>query len=296
MSGATGPQLVAVIDIGSSAIRMVVAEILGEDQWKVLDSAERPVALGRDVFVTGQISKGTLSESVQILKGFQELLIGWGVKPQDIRAVATSALREAQNRDTFIDRVFIKCGIQISVVEGIEANNLTFIAVQKSLSGKWGAFNRSNTLILEVGGGSTEVLLLQRGKVLAAHTLNMGTVRLEQEIKSSNRSGRGLNAVLKESVHNLLTMLSNDLPLKRVANFVALGGDIRIAALNCGVEVAPGYLEIEAGAYKKFVQKILPLSLDEIVLEFQISYHDAESLLPTLLAYQHICQATAAKK
>jgi exopolyphosphatase/guanosine-5'-triphosphate,3'-diphosphate pyrophosphatase len=92
---------VAVIEIGSTGIRLVIAEIDPKGLWRVVDRAGKPLSLGRDVFTTGIISRESLLNCLAVLDGFQELIVGWGIVRQDVHVIATSALREARNRDTF---------------------------------------------------------------------------------------------------------------------------------------------------------------------------------------------------
>ena len=178
-------RLVAVIDIGSTAIRLLIGEISESGKWRILEQAGRPVPLGQDVFVSGSISRDSLFLSLQILNGFRELLEGWRIQNTDIYAIATSALREAKNRDTFIDRMQLKTGFTINIIEGIEENRLMYVAVQYAIRDLRNKLARSNAIIIEVGGGSTEVMLLNRGRMVAAHSLRIGTVRIEQQIRSS---------------------------------------------------------------------------------------------------------------
>ncbi|MDR0313227.1 MAG: phosphatase, partial [Treponema sp.] len=70
---------VAVVEIGSTGIRLVVAEISGIGQWRILDQAGKPVALGRDVFTSGRVSRESLLECLTVLKNFREFLTGWGI-------------------------------------------------------------------------------------------------------------------------------------------------------------------------------------------------------------------------
>ena len=98
-------KLVAVLEIGSTGIRMLVAQIQSDGQWTVMDSAGRPVALGRDVFNSGELSRESLLECLAVLQNYKELLAGWGIAPTDAHVIATSALRVARNRDMFIDRI-----------------------------------------------------------------------------------------------------------------------------------------------------------------------------------------------
>ena len=126
-------RLVGVIDIGSTAIRLVVAEIRTDGSWNVLDRAARPVNLGRDVFLSGIISRQTMSQSLQILGSFVEVLKGWQIRGEDVQVIATSAMRDARNRDTFVDRVNLRTGFLINTIEGIEENRLTYLAVRYAL-------------------------------------------------------------------------------------------------------------------------------------------------------------------
>ena len=184
------PRTVGVIDIGSSAIRMVVMEIQAGGRFRKLDRASRPIQLGRDVFLNRLIGRDSIVQSIKILSGFAELFAQWGIGKENIFVIATTAIREAKNRDTFIDRVFIRTGFRIEIVDGVEENNLTFIAVLHAIEDVKSKLARTASLIMEVGGGSTEVMIMDHGRMVAAHVFRLGTLRFEKQASRHAKSGQ----------------------------------------------------------------------------------------------------------
>ena len=112
-------RLIAVLEIGSTGIRLLVAEILPNGRWQTMDTANKPVALGRDVFTTGQVSRESFLECISVLRNFQEFLRSWGIADTDAHVIATSALRVARNRDIFVDRVRQETGFMLTIVDGL---------------------------------------------------------------------------------------------------------------------------------------------------------------------------------
>ncbi len=287
---------VAVVDIGSSAIRTVVAEIIPDGEWRTLDQATKPIPLGRDVFRSGVISTESMREAIAILMGFRELLDGWQIPMEEVRVIATAAIREARNRDTFLDRVKIRTGLRIDVVEGVEENHLTYVAVQHAINDLRPQIARSSAMILEVGGGTTEVMLLQRGKMVAAHSLRIGTVRVEQQVRplSTLRSNDQIEEYLRENIRVNQDVLDAELRLDRIRFFVAVGGDARIAAARVGRQEAEHFSVIDRDDFVDFIRTVQRRNIDECVRELSLTYNEAEGLLPALVTYKLFMEATQA--
>ncbi|AFG38841.1 Ppx/GppA phosphatase family protein [Spirochaeta africana] len=289
------PRVVAVIDIGSTAIRILVSEVHGDGGTiRRIDRAARPVPLGRDVFVHGEISRESMLQSIRILENFVELAKGYGLKKSDLRVIATSAVREARNRDIFIDRVWIKTGLKINIVEGVEENYLTYIAVDHAIRTIRPQFARFNSLILEVGGGTTEVMLLKRGRMVAAHSLRLGTVRLEEQVRTGIDSPNHLDDYIRENLRINLELLDTELPLSRIKFFVAVGGDARMAASFIpSTKRHDQFSIIERGDFETFVMRAQSYSMEKIVRRFGITYNEAEGFVPALLVCKYFLQATS---
>ncbi len=287
-------KLAAVIDVGSTAIRMVIAEIDSSGELRRIDRAVKPVPFGRDVFMSGRISRETVLLSLRILAGYAELLNGWRIPPEDVRVIATSAIREAKNRDAFIDRVFLRTGFRINVLEGIEENHLTYLAVLHAVKDMRGDMARTNSLIIEVGGGSTEIMLLRRGRMVAAHSLRIGTVRIEQHLNPDAGIYSNIEGYIRENMRNMGEILDAEFRLSRIKYFVAVGGDARLAAEKVGTKIHKHYAVIQRKAFLDFLARLQKLTLDECVGMLQVTYNEAEGLVPALLLYKHFLESTSA--
>ncbi len=288
--------IVAVIDIGSTAVRLVILELDKNGDYHRLDRASRPVSLGRDVFISRTIRAESMMQVIAVLSGFSELIRSYGLRPKDSYVVATSAVREARNRDTFVDRVQIKTGFQVSIIDGVEENHLTYIAVLHAVENFRGAFSRANSIIMEVGGGSTELMIMFRGSMQAAQSLKVGTVRLEQQLKAKVGSEFVLEEFLREQLRLNLATLHNDTDLKRIRYFVMVGGDARIVSYRIGTAQGEHYSVIKRDDFLSYLDELSRKTVDEIVRDLSISYNEAEGLMPALIIYRIFLEETSAQE
>ncbi len=278
--------LLAAIEIGSTGIRLLVAEITENGTRNILDRSDLPISLGRDVFTQGIISRDTLLQCLSILNKFKEQLAGWGITAAQTTVVATSAFREAKNQDSVLDRIMVKTGFRVKVIDGIEENRLMYLAVSDTLKTDNIEISSQSSIILEVGGGSTEIMLIENGKIAGAHSMRLGTVIIEQQLKSMMGSLSDAKRYVTEFINNTKGSLNNELNLKKIKQFLAIGADVKIAALFAGSPISTFLWKIERTAFNDFVNEIQEYSTEEIVARFKISYNDAQSLHLNLLIYQ----------
>ncbi|MCL2067804.1 MAG: HD domain-containing protein [Treponema sp.] len=286
--------LVAVLEIGSTGIRLVVAELLPGDRWQVLDRAIRPVALGRDVFTSGELSRESLLECLSVLHNYRELLSGWNIADENIYVIATSAIRVARNRDIFIDRVRQETGFNLTVVEGIEENRLMYLAVRFALKQDLPLFWRASSMIIEVGGGSTEIMLLRRGQMVAAHSIRLGTIIIDQRSGFRDGVGASQERYLNESIRSTSGILSAEMDLAHVRTLVAAGSDARLASEHAGKELNENCRIIMRNDFIEFAEKIRSMNIEECVQKLRVSYAEAESLIPGILVLKLFLENTNA--
>jgi exopolyphosphatase/guanosine-5'-triphosphate,3'-diphosphate pyrophosphatase len=284
--------LVAIVEIGSTGIRLNIAEMSPDGNWQMLDRASQPVALGRDVFTSGELSRESLLECLTVLQNYRELLKSWGISGDNIHVIATSALRVARNRDVFIDRVQHQTGFKLSIIEGIEEIRLMYIAARFALQQDLPLFWRANSMIIEIGGGSTEIMLLRRGQMVAAHSLKFGTIIIDQQ--SRHGFGAYYERYLNENIKNTSGLLNTELGLAHVRTLVACGTDARLAAEVAGSILNKNCRVIERDDFIKFANKIRNYSIEDCVRQFGIPYADAEGIVPGILVLKLFLEHTRA--
>jgi exopolyphosphatase / guanosine-5'-triphosphate,3'-diphosphate pyrophosphatase len=274
---------VAVIDIGASAIRLRIAEIGPDGAVRTLESLQHAVPLGKDTFTAGRIKPQTVEQCVKILKNFRRLMAEYRVT--QIRAVATSAVREADNRDQFLDRIYMATEIDVEAIEGAEENRLTYIAIQETLEDE-PSLKKGNALIVDLGGGSTELLLLQDGRVTFANSYRLGSLRIHEALETSRAPASRARAVLNQHIRRTVEQIHRNLPVKRAESLVAVSGDAQFAAsLLCPAWVSQRSQGLDPKAFAGLAEKLAGASIDDLVRQYRIPYQEAETLGPALLAY-----------
>ena len=283
-----------MLEIGSTGSRLLVAEIFPDGKWKALDRANKPVALGRDVFTTGQVSRESFMECISVLRNFREYLRGWGIGDADVHVIATSALREARNRDVFVDRVRQETGFLLNIVEGIEENRLMYLAVRFALKNDLPLFWRANSMILEIGGGSTEIMLLRRGQMVAAHSLKLGTILIDQASRIGSFQVR--ERYITETIRNTSDILSSELDFAYVRTFVVAGFDANVVAVQVGKDLNEHCSIIPREKFTEFVRTVQEYTIDECVEKLQIPFWEAETFIAGILVYKLLLERTGANQ
>ncbi|MDR3303683.1 MAG: HD domain-containing protein [Treponema sp.] len=293
MKNIPATHLEAILEIGSTGIRLLVAEIAADGSWREVDRAEKPVSLGRDVFASGKVSRESFLECLAVLQRYKELLASWQIHGVAVHAIATSALRAARNRDIIVDRVRQETGFRIDIVEGVEENRLMYLAVRFALKQDLPQFWQSSTMIIDIGGGSTEIMLLRRGKMVAAHSLRVGTIIIDEQ---SRHAGRALaeNRYVNEQIRH--TTFFFEMDMAQVNTLVATGLDARVAARLIGTELNERCRFIERERFIEFVREIQHYTMEESVRKLLITYNEAEGFVSGLLVYREFLEQTAAAR
>lgn len=172
-------KILAAIDIGTNSFHLVVAKVDDKGIMKVLTRDKEVVRLGKSPTDMKYISEQAMQRGISTLKRFRLICDSFRA---DIRAVATSATREALNKEEFITRVYDATGIKIEVVSGFEEARLIYLGVLQALP-----IFREKILLIDIGGGSTEFLIGEKGNVLYANSIKIGAVRLTEKYFSGGK-------------------------------------------------------------------------------------------------------------
>lgn len=268
--------ILAAIDIGSNAARLLISEASpyknGSVDFTKLNLLRVPLRLGMDVFDKGFISEERKKNFVQTMKAYKLLMDIY--KVEKMRACATSAMRDAANGQKILEEVQRETGIRIDIISGQEEANIIYEThIAENL-----AFNKSY-LYIDVGGGSTEVTLFAKNKIIFKESFNIGTLRL--------LSGNVPEERWEQMKLFIKTNIANYQPVEAIGS----GGNInKVFSLSKRKEGKPLPLEL----LKDYYKEISYATLQERKHRYGFRDDRADVIVPALQIFISIMRWTNA--
>lgn len=298
----------SAIDVGSNALRLRVVDVhrpegdasqLGlrlpaEATWRDIATQRAAVRLGSEVFLTGKLTPASIGAACAALHDFKSAMDDAHVDAY--RAIATSAVREASNSATLVERARREGGIDLEVIEGVEEARLIALAVARRV-----ALSDMRALLVDVGGGSTELTLLDGGQHALSRSLPIGTVRLLETFASPRRAGdppktgaidpRGAR-LLGEAVDRALGDALPRLQKARCDLLVGTGGSAETLADLCPVQ--GGVLHqraIDVAAMHAFYRSSVRLTAAERRATYGLRPDRADTIVPATAIFARLADA-----
>lgn len=293
------PPPVAVIDIGSTFIRLTIAEKRGERGVRVLERAVQSVAIGRDVVKERRISNTTIEQCVSILYSFAVLLKEYGIPPEAVQAVANAAVRQADNRDAFLDRLSIASRIPFRMIDPGQIGYYYHLAL-RVIRNKQSGWEKGNVAVTEIGGLTCSLLFRKEGEIRFAQTYGIGSLRLLQQMEKAGLGPAQLEELAEGRTREVAIHLRQNIGADEPIRLLFMGREMRYAAarLHANEKVsstATIITRLSVSALERLVGQVLRESVEEEVRLWQISYPDAELLAPSLCMAISIARALQLK-
>jgi len=226
---------VAAIDCGTNSVRLLIADIEGDELTDVERRMEI-VRLGEGVDRTGRIAPEALARTVNALHGYRRLIAKHTLDEEmPVRMVATSATRDAANRDVFTSAVRTILGVEPEVISGAEEANLSFLGATKRLPDRLA----TPYLVVDIGGGSTE-FVLGSANVQAARSVDIGCVRMtERHVRTEGGAPPSPEQVAAAvaDIDAALETVRHSVPVDEARTLVGLAGSVTtVAGIALGLE------------------------------------------------------------
>jgi len=203
----------AIIDIGSNSIRMAVFEKSSHFAYHLIKEIKSRVRIGEGAYENGGILQTKpLQRTRDALEGFKNIITT--LKCKKVLCVATSALRDAPNSSSFLKMIKKDLGINIKIIDGKKEAYCGGIAATNLL------VRINNATTVDIGGGSTELALIQEGKVVDTASINIGTIRLKELFLDKHAS--------KEDIEKFINQIMQEIPISfENENMIVIGGTTR---------------------------------------------------------------------
>jgi exopolyphosphatase/guanosine-5'-triphosphate,3'-diphosphate pyrophosphatase len=265
-------------------MRLAIASADEKGRLHIIHTDREPVRLGGDVFAKGEISDARLVEAMEAFLKFRKLINQYKVK--SVRAVGTSALREARNREYCMGQITKTTEIPIDAISGEEEARLVFLAVSRAvnLQGKL-------ALLVDVGGGSVEVSLATEKEIISTESFNIGTVRLLQILNHRKHGDRMFRRLAREYINVFGARLGRSIGERAIDVCIATGGnveslgDLRVQLCDADDDRSITLIELDA-----ILKQLQSRTYEERIKDFGLRRDRADVIIPAILVLQTIAK------
>lgn len=275
---------VAAIDVGSNAIRLAIVSVGADGRCEIAYTAREAVRLGQDVFSTGCISPETIERAMEAFGRLREQIDRYGVV--SIRGAATSAVRDAANRELFVKGIEEKYNIPIAVIGTEEEARLVHLAVKERI----GLKNRVG-LLIDIGGGSVEVSVATQTGILSTESYAMGSVRLLQMLDHDRLGEKRFNQLVERYVVTIERRLKRELGDQKVDCCVGTGGSVEsLGELRRDLFDKNSVSKVRIQELASIIETLEGMSLEERIQKLHLRPDRADVIVPAAIVLHKIVQ------
>ncbi len=262
----------AAIDIGSYDLEMKIFEISGKGGMKQVDDIRYRLDLGSDTYAEGKVSYEAVNELCGILKEFQNIMKAY--KVSDYKAYGTSAIRETQNTKILLDQIRQRTGIKIDVLSNSEQRFMDY----KSIASKTEDFNKimeKGTAIVDIGGGSIQLSLFEKGSLITTQNMRLGVLRLQEWLNRLNAASSKIEELIDELATAQLSVFKK-MYLKdcKIENIIVVDDYLSVVLQNAAITGdRPGVIDTET--YMNFLESVHARTMPEIAGTLNIPRENA---------------------
>jgi exopolyphosphatase/guanosine-5'-triphosphate,3'-diphosphate pyrophosphatase len=252
--------LLAAVDCGTNSVRLLICRVEGDGRLSEVDRRLHITRLGQGVDATGAFNPAALARTLDAMADFGAQLDELGVRRR--RVVATSAARDAANSAEFFDGVRARLGVDAEIIPGAEEARLSYLGAVSALPDL-----AQPVLVIDIGGGSTELVLGHAGQVQHAISLDIGSVRVRERFLHSDPPSASEVAEASAYINALLD--GSGIDFAAVATWVGVGGTVTsLSALIQGLGVydrdAVHGSRLDRGELAAFTEELLTTSIEKV--------------------------------
>lgn len=273
--------VIAIIDIGSNALNLEIYQ-LTNNKIVQLENLVYPISLGKDTFTIGKISFEKVNKTCEIINNFiaETKTYGNDVK---VTAIATTAVREADNCDFVLDRIKNVTGVFIKLLLDSSEKTLIYKEIFRRL--KASKKSNSTALIVYAGIGNLGVSVYTNGTLSNSQNIRVGSLRLSEILLEladyDNNNGSSIDDFLRSFGQTFY----NNLPDLKINDLIVSGRQIGIISKMCNATVNEDFLQVEKTVFRGIYNSLTGKTVAEIAEEFHISTENAELVRPAMGIY-----------
>ena len=275
-----------IVHIGSIHTSMAIVNYRSPTDIKVIESANKELPLGEEVFRTHRLSFASIHELSRILQGFRQLLLDYQV--DTVYPIATTVVREAENRLGILDLLYMRTGFRFHVADMTEEVYYKFFALHHFLK-KNEMVGKKPTLLLDVTSGGLGFTGWQDGTLLFQTNVTGGRLSVLEHFTEEERVDVMFPSAVRDYLHASLSSLWPRIEHADIHTLVLTGFEARILVSHLTEGTDKSYpAVIDPRKFLQIAESLMPLTTHKLMQAFHLSERRAQLLLPTLLLYEEV--------
>jgi len=294
MKEKTAIELFACIHLGSERISLQIVEFSTLNNFKILEEAGRNVFLGEETFKTGKISFSTIHEVCELLKGYKRIMHEYGAR--HYRLVATTAIREAKNRQYLIDQIFVKTGFAVQVLDMPQEIFFKYAALNRVAYDSGYLDPEDATLFVDISSGGLGFILYKEGRIDYQQNIHIGAIRIKESFEVYQRDSMHFHAALSEYIHSIVFPVRRELEMHKI-RFLALSGvEMKLFGNMLGYHPELSMVPLRLEDFAALYEQVKGLNLSQIMQRFSLDEDMAETVLPVIVLCKQILSLLEVEK
>lgn len=277
----------AAIHLGSETMGMQIVGFTDMTDIRIIDELNRRVAFGEETFKFGRLSFQTVRDICELLRGYRRLLNEYEVT--DYRLLATTAIREASNQQYIIDRIQVRTGFQVEVIDMPQEIYFKYAAIQRTLQEMKIITRREGLLLVDISSGGLGITLWENGSIRYQQNIHLGLIRVREGFEPQERASSRFPQALTEYIHSTISPVRSALVYGAPRFLVITGSETGLVLQMLGRAPEEGRFErISLSEFAALFEDVRLLKVPQLVKIFSMDEPMAEMVLPTLTLYQEL--------
>ncbi len=290
--GGNYSESVASIDVGSNSIRMTIAQMSPDGRIEILEDLWNNTGVGKDTFMFGRIQVDTIYRTCDILLNYTRLMKDYNV--EYYRAVCTSGIREAENKEYVLEQIRLKTGLDVEVINNAQERFFMYKAMRYTIPDSRG-FGHKGTLIVDIRSGGIEISLYSSGSLKFTEYIKIGSLRLRGILADLEKMTLDFPGIVEEFVESRIDFLIPLISEVPINNFIGLGGELSvISKLTFDGNTGESKF-VNKAALRELYNELHKMSTEQIAKRFMLEKNQAEILLPSIILFYSFLEMTNAK-
>lgn len=281
------PLLYGIIHLGASSMSMTIVEYKTIDDVKIIEYASRDVTFGEELFHNKRLSFQTIEEICRLLKGYKRLMKENGVTEYTV--YATAIVREADNRRSIMDQIFMQTGFKVEVVDMPKEIYYKYFGLYYHMMQQGLTNTDDAALFLDITSGGVGITVWKGGALLFQENVHLGTLRVMESFNRNQRSSLSFPDAVGEYLHSMLKPVEEEVRRFNVKYFVLSGDEAREIANLMGFEThGKETMALLPKQFEEFVDSFHGVTATKLVNRYGLPEYRANILMPTIVLYSEL--------